>query len=331
DAQSVAGILSTDVHGTGRKPAHLSDQLISMRLIDGTGVVHEVGPDDELFQAAVGGIGSVGVITQVTVQCVEAFNLRQTASVETRQWAEENLDRLLTDNDHVSFYAYPFTDRLHVHTWDKTTDSRSRLGARRESLNEAKAAVAAATFGDAMAHFGRLPKTAGPAMRLQQGTSLVLNSHDAFSRTQYHLHQELEVAVPVDQVWDALDRTIAIYEEMYRKRRLPFLLVEVRFSPAGHTRSLLGPGFERASAWLCLCCNQSGAVDEYFESVERWIADTDARLHLGKWCESLDSSDIARMHGDRFDRFQAVRSKADPDGKFVNPFVERVLGPVERG
>jgi L-gulonolactone oxidase len=328
DAQSVAGILSTDVHGTGRDPAHLSDQVVLLRLIDGNGTVHEVGPDDDLFRAAVGGMGSIGVITQVTVQCVDAFKLRQDAWVENREWAEANLDRLLAEHDHVSFYVYPFTDLLHVHTWDRTDDRRSILGARRESFNEAKAAVAAATFGDAMAHWGRLPKTATAAMRLQKATSLVLDSHDAFSRSQYHLHQELEIAVPRDRVWVEIDRAIESYERLYRDSPLPFLLVEVRFTPAGHDRSLLGAGTDRATAWLCLCCNQSGDVHRYFDAVEDLVRHGDARIHLGKWCETLDVADIARMHGERFDRFQAVRRRADPDGKFVNPFVERLIGPA---
>ncbi len=335
DAQSVAGILSTDVHGTGRGPAHLSDQVVSLRLVDGTGAVRETGPGDDLFKAAVGGIGSVGIITQLTVQCVDAFNLIQESHVETRQWAEENLDRLLAENDHVSFYAYPFTDRLHVHTWNRTDERRSVLGRRREAMNEAKAAVAAATFGDAMAHWGKLPKTADLAMRMQSATRLVLNSHDAFSRSQYHLHQELEVGVPAERVWADLDETLRIYEDLYRKQRLPFLLIEVRFSPGGHEdRSFLGAGVDGATAWLCLCCNQSGAVDEYFELVEQWVRGGDSpgatniRVHLGKWCESFDVRDLAAMHGDRFKRFAEVRNQADPRGRFINPFIERVLGPI---
>ncbi len=328
DAQSVAGVLSTDVHGTGREPAHLSDQVVALRLVDGTGAIHDVSPADDLFRAAVGGIGSVGVITRVTLQCVDAFDLRQATMVETRGWAEENLDRLLADHDHLSFYVYPFTPLLHVHTWDRTSAPRSPLGGTREALNEAKAALAAATFGDAMAHLGRLPASADAGMRMQSATNLVLHSHEAFSRSQYHLHQELELAVPRDRVWACLDELVDLYERMYRERPLPFLLAEVRFSPAGHDCSLLGAGVDRASAWLCLCLNQSGRVADYFDAVEQWVRTSDARVHLGKWCETLDAADLARMHGERFERFRAVRAAADPDGRFVNPFVERVLGPV---
>lgn len=330
DAQSIAGILSTDVHGTGHGPSHFSDQVLSMRLVDGRGQVHELTPADELFRAAIGGIGTVGIITQVTVQCVDAFDLRQATLVETRGWAEENLSTLLAGHDHVSFYVYPFTDLLHAHTWDRTDAPRSPLGGTREAVNEAKAAVVAATFGDAIAHLGRLPDMAEAGMRMQAATNLVLHSHEAFSRTQYHLHQELEIAVPVERVWSDLDDIIAIYEQMYRDGPLPFLLVEVRFSPAGHDRALLGAGADRASAWLCLCCNQSGEVGRYFDAVEEWIRSTDSRIHLGKWCERLDAGDIAQMHGERFDRFQRVRADADPSGRFLNPFVRRVLGDVQR-
>ncbi|MFC5381669.1 FAD-binding protein [Aquipuribacter nitratireducens] len=331
DAQSIGGILSTDVHGTGRGPAHFSDCVVSLDLVDGTGARHDgLRPDDDRFRAAVGGIGAVGIITGATVQCVEAFTLQQGTRVETSEWAAANLEALDAAHEHVSFYAYPFTPLVHVHTWTRTERPRSFLGAFRESLNEAKAAVAAATLGDATAHWGLLPRTATPTMRLQKPSTLALHSHEAFSRSQYHLHQELEVAVPRERVWEDLAHLLDLYERRYAGQRLPFLLVEVRFTPAGHDASLLGAAVERDSAWLCLCANQSGAVGDYFADVEEWVRTSDARVHLGKWCEGLDAADVARMHGERFARFQEVRRRLDPDGRFTNGFVRRVLGDGAR-
>lgn len=329
DAQSVGGVLATDVHGTGRGPAHPSDTLVSLDLVDGSGNLRAgLTPDDDEFRAAVGGLGAVGVITSATFQVDDAFNLQQASRTEAREWAEAHLDELFAAHEHVSFYAYPFTDLLQLRTWTRTDAKRSRVGAFRESVNEAKAAVVAATLGDAMAHWGLLPRFATTALRLQRPANLVLHSHEAFSRSQYHLHQELEIAVPRARVWHDLQALIDMYEQRTREQRLPFLLVEVRFSPAGHTASLLGPGAERDTAWLCLCLNQSGDVGGYFADVEQWVRDNDARIHLGKWCEDLDSTDLSRMHGQRFHRFREARRRLDPDGRFVNPFVERVLGPV---
>src|SRR5918998_699355 len=68
DAQSIAGILSTDVHGTGnvlgtgKEWGFVSQSVVGLKLIDGKGNVHECGPSDDLFKAAIGGIGGVGVI-----------------------------------------------------------------------------------------------------------------------------------------------------------------------------------------------------------------------------------------------------------------------------
>jgi len=328
DAQSLAGIVSTDVHGTGRLAAHFSDAVTGMRIVDGTGSVHAVTPDDELFKAAVGGIGAVGVITQVSLKCEAAFNLRQASWVETRGWARRELDRLLDANDHVSFYVYPFTQLLHVHLWNRTEAPRSPFATFRESLNEAKAALGAALIGDGAAHLGMLATKAEGGMRTQSATNLVFHSYDSFTRTLYHLHQELEFAVPAEDVWEAVDECVAIYERLYPDHDLPFLLIEVRFTPQGHERSLLGPGTGRRTAWLCLCLNQSGEVDTYFDAIERWMRTTDARPHLGKWWESGEPGELARLHGERFAAFQRVRAGADPQGTFSNAFTDRVLGRV---
>src|ERR687893_2127221 len=84
DAQSIAGILSTDVHGTGKingteeeKWGFVSESVVSLKLIDGRGEIHECRPSDDLFKAAIGGVGAVGIITEGVVQGVPRFNVQQ--------------------------------------------------------------------------------------------------------------------------------------------------------------------------------------------------------------------------------------------------------------
>jgi FAD/FMN-containing dehydrogenase len=62
DAQSIAGILSTDVHGTGKiygteeeKWGFVSQSVVRLKLVDGKGDVHECEPSGDLFKAAIGG------------------------------------------------------------------------------------------------------------------------------------------------------------------------------------------------------------------------------------------------------------------------------------
>ena len=82
DAQSIAGILSTDVHGTGRDWGFVSQSVVRLKLINGKGEVHECEPSDELFRAAIGGIGAVGIIVEVVVQGVDRFNVEQNRHLE---------------------------------------------------------------------------------------------------------------------------------------------------------------------------------------------------------------------------------------------------------
>src|SRR3954462_13613691 len=79
DKQSLAGALATGTHGTGARFGNLSSQVAALRLVTATGEVVECSADDDpdLFQAARVGLGSVGVLTTVTLRCVPAHTLRR--------------------------------------------------------------------------------------------------------------------------------------------------------------------------------------------------------------------------------------------------------------
>src|ERR671910_188616 len=95
DAQSIAGILSTDVHGTGRDWGFVSQSVVRLKLVDGRGEIHECEPPDDLFKAAVGGIGAVGIITEVVVQGVPRFNVEQKVEMQPISYVKDNLDQLV--------------------------------------------------------------------------------------------------------------------------------------------------------------------------------------------------------------------------------------------
>jgi FAD/FMN-containing dehydrogenase len=337
DAQSIAGILSTDVHGTSRDKGRgfVSDSVVRLRLVDGHGEAHECGPSDDLFKAAVGGIGAVGVITEVVVEGVERFNVEQEVRKARRSDVERDLDSLLKENDHVSLYLFPFSDVCQVNTWNRTPDGRSLLGRQREFLNISLDAMLAAWVGGLVARMGWLDKEWLRAVSAivegaKRGSRLVLESNRAFNRTIYHLHQELEFSVPFDRALATCRRFIDLYEEMYEKERLPFTLFEVRFTPAGHDRTLIGPGGDRRCAWIDLISNDSHGVKRYFAAAEDVINDSEeigARRHLGKWCEGLDRAQMAKLYGPKFDKFLKLVKEHDPQQKFANDFTRRLFDP----
>lgn len=325
DAQSIAGIISTDVHGTARDLGFVSDQVVGLKLIDGKGEVHVCGPADDLFRAAIGGIGAVGIITEVVVQAVDRFNVAQKTEVTTWSFVKENLDRLLEKDTHMSLYLFPFTDRCQINTWNPTKESRSFLGPLREFVGICMDAWLQSWFGNFMAYSRLLPKVSDFAHGMKRGTDLVMESFKAFNRSIYHLHQELEVAVAYEDTVAVCERFINLYKEMYREEKLPYMLFEVRFTPAGHDRTLIGPGRERRSTWIDVLANDSRGVEKYFAAAESMVQEIDARPHLGKFSESFTKADMLRLHQVHFEKFLDLVREHDPERKFANDFTRRLF------
>lgn len=57
-------------------------------------------------------------------------------------------------------------------------------------------ALAAAWLGNFVAYTGGLPQSGRTYGGLRRGSDLLLESNKGFTRTIYHLHQELEFTVP---------------------------------------------------------------------------------------------------------------------------------------
>jgi hypothetical protein len=329
DAQSIAGILSTDVHGTGRDWGFVSESVVRLKLVDGNGEIHECEPTDDLFKAAIGGIGAVGIITEVVVQGVDRFNVEQRTQTADLASVEKNLDRLLQNNEHLSLYLFPFTDKCQINTWNFTLKKRSFLGDFREFMIISIDALLAAWVGNLLAYTGLLRRLSFLIYNLKLGSNLVLESNRSFNRTIYHLHQELEFTVPFEKTFEACRRFIKLYEELYEKScpaGLPYTLFEVRFTPDKHDRTLIGAGRDRRSTWIDLVCNDSSGFEKYYAEAQELIKEIGARPHLGKFCEGFGKADLEELHGENLTMFLYLVERHDPNRKFANELTRRLFG-----
>lgn len=324
DAQSIGGILSTDVHGTGKDWGFVSDSVVRLKLIDGKGDRYECQPSDDLFKAAIGGVGAVGIIIEVVIQGVPRFNVEQKVQISDISFVEKNLDRLLQENDHFSLYLFPFTNKCQINTWNRTHKEQTPLGDIWEFISISKDALLAAWVGNLLAYTGLL-RTLSTLANIKRGTNLVMESNKAFNRTVYPLHQELEFTVPFGDTFNVCRRFIRLYEELYPSG-LPYTLFEVRFTPDKHERTLIGPGRDRRSTWIDLICIDSDGFEKYYAAAEKLIKEVGGRPHLGKFCERFNKVDMMELHRDNFTKFLDLVGKHDPDRKFANEFTQRLFG-----
>jgi hypothetical protein len=132
--------------------------------------------------------------------------------------------------------------------------------------------------------------------------------------------------VPFEQTFEACQRFVELYERMYDRRALPYTVVEVRFTPAGHDRTLIGAGRERRSTWIDLVCTDSEGFEEYYAAAVEVIKEIGGRPHLGKFCDGFAKADLERAHGENLRRFLELVETYDPNRKFANAFTARLLG-----
>jgi alditol oxidase len=75
---SVAGAITTATHGSGAKNGNLSSAVAALELVKADGsVVHLSSKDSDHFNAAVVGLGALGVTTKVTLNVQPTYMMRQ--------------------------------------------------------------------------------------------------------------------------------------------------------------------------------------------------------------------------------------------------------------
>jgi len=117
DTQAIAGALSTGTHGTGIGLGSLSSQAVGMRLVQPDGSVFDVDADrdPETMAAAQVSIGTLGVISTITLQSVSAYNLKENLWREDFDSCMERHDDLAANNRHFSFFWCPVAESRHLY------------------------------------------------------------------------------------------------------------------------------------------------------------------------------------------------------------------------
>lgn len=320
DAQSIGGLVATDLHGTGRDHGFLSEQIRALRVIDAAGQARTVRPGDDLFHAVCGGLGACGVVTEVELALVPAYRLRKTSAMVDRADAERDLAQALSGHDHVSFYYVGGTEgeAIRQHTWDRVDAPETEGWVAKKTQAELQDFALSAWLPSLAEGLVRLDEDHWLSNLAAPDKALVMPASRAFGRRLFYRHDEIEFGVPVDAYLPALREVLALLA-----RRDFFSIVETRFTPDA-SRGLIGPGAGRATAYIELATPLSQDRTRVYPEVEAILRAHGGQPHLGKKT-GVTAADMLEIHGPRFQRFQAVRATQDPHGKFLNAFTQRVF------
>ena len=322
--QSVAGATATATHGTGLRFRNLSSQIVGMRLIAGDGSVVVCSPEREaeVWSSARVGLGALGVVSTVTLQCVPAFNLHAVEEPAPVDEVLEGLDERVEGNDHYEFFWVPGT-RWALTKRNRRTTEPARPRSRWQELRN-DVLIDNLAFGAVM-RVGRRRPDLIPALAKRFPSTgrqeYVDRSDRVFASTRLVRFVEMEYAVPREAFPDAFARLRVLVDRLGAPVGFP---VECRFVAGDDIPLSTASG--RETAYIAVHVAKGAPHHQYFQGVEAIMDDHDGRPHWGKLHHQRAATLAPRYP--RWDEFRAVRARLDPHGRFANPELDRVLGPM---
>ena len=323
DAQTIAGATSTGTHGTGGLVASLSAQIAGLELVTGTGEVVRASATErpDVFAAARVGLGALGILTTLTFRVEPLFTLE--AHEFPMLWSEAlaRFDELTTDNHHFEFYWFPHTDRVLAKANNRTIDDPQPLGRVRhwvddEFLSNTLFGLVNRFGNSRPAWISRINELSG---RLLSERTYSDAPHRVFTSPRRVVFREMEYAVPRESGLHALRDARRWIDESGLQISFP---VEVRTAPADDITLSTASG--RESMYLAFHVNAQTDHAAYFKGIEDILRGYDGRPHWGK-LHTRTAADLAPAY-ERWDEFQALRDRLDPDRIFANEYLRRVLG-----
>lgn len=330
--QSIAGAISTATHGTGINIGNLSTQIIGMNLITGRGEVRSLSEDrdPELMSAARTSLGTLGLISQVTVQCVQDYNLKYTS--RHRPFAEvlSQVEHLVAANERVRLYWHTLIkDDIQVMTMNPTSESptpnhNTTKGETADIITDGILQPIANSTYD-LHQWSRVGLHAAVTKQQEIEARLgwieeeyVAPYDEALTVDMPPHHQESEYAVPIERAAEAVTVIRKLIEDHKFK---DFILVELRF--VDQDNIMLSPSYGRKVCYVGGYIFSNAHANDFFRYYEAEMKRLDGKPHWGKHL-MLSKAEAGRMYP-RWDRFNEIRRDFDPKRVFVNDFVRNLF------
>jgi L-gulono-1,4-lactone dehydrogenase len=320
DAQTVAGAISTATHGTGGRFGNISSQVVGLRLVTAAGEVLDLRAGDDLLAARVS-LGALGAISAVSLRCVPAFTIHRVDEPLPLDDVLARLDEHVDGNDHFELFVFPYT-RTALTLTSQRTDREPRPAGRaqvlvRDVLLENAALEAASRMGRRFPAL--IPRVNRTLVRAMSRAEHLDRSHRVYANRRSVRFTEMEYAIPRERTAEALERVLALIER--RRIRVGFP-IELRV--VAPDDALLSTAEGRPTGYIAVHQYRGMEFEGYFRAVESIMDEYDGRPHWGK--RHYQSAPTLRPRYAGFDRFLAVRDRLDPERKFENDYLRRVLG-----
>ena len=315
DRQSLGGAIGTGTHGTGPTLGNLSTQVVALRLITVNGDVIDCSPTQEaaIFKAAQVSMGALGLITQVTLRCLPAYQLHERSWVASFADCVAELDAQIAANRHFEFFWVPGEDVCAMKTLNVV-----------DGVGEGVPGTIEAVVGFRK-DLSIVPGTPSPNPPLPQGrlaryvrAARTDRSYRIFPSERNLKFNECEFAVPAANGPDCLHEIRALMQTRY-----PAVAWPIEYRTLAADEIPLSPAYGRATVTISIHQAAELSYQPFFTDAEAIFRNHGGRPHWGK-IHTQTAQQLADLYP-AWSAFQTVREQLDPEQCMLNPHLRRIL------
>jgi len=326
DRQTLAGVVATGTHGTGRTLGCLSADVTGFRIVLASGDVLNCTAREhgEIFLAGRVSLGTLGVMTEITTSLRPRYRLIEDNFFLATDALFARLDELIATNRHFEFFWFPYSDvavcKALKQTQTPAPEPRSAEHLRRRGTRYSAESRLFAGINEALPYLPFLLRPAhGLFSRAMPTPASARWSHEIFPSARPVRFNEMEYAVPIGQGADCIREIVA---EIRRKRINTGFPLEFRTVAADDI--WLSPFYRRESATIAVHQYYKVDTTPLFSACEEIFRAYEGRPHWGKR-HTRTRQELVELYP-AFERFCSLRRDLDPTGKFLNSYLKPLFG-----
>lgn len=322
DYPAIGGAIANSVHATGNNFGSMSAYVTGMKLATVSGDLIECSAtkNPEIFQAARTSIGSLGVVSQITLQNQDSFELTEVNKIEKLEDVLENLEARCKVHRHFEFFPIPFASFCITVATDIAKPDDVNIG-----VDDPQAVNGLRDVFDAVAWIpligkGMYNKILTTALAGEAETVRTGQSYKVFPHTRVVRFREMEYTVPAELGPACLREILKTIEE--KNIPLPFP-IEYRYVKGDDIWLSMFEGQDGCS----ISIHQFGDLDYKapFAVIEAIFWKYGGRPHWGK-IHTLDAKRLRVLYPNHWQDFHEVRKTLDPEGKLMNSHLTTIFG-----
>ncbi|CAG8590135.1 22405_t:CDS:10 [Cetraspora pellucida] len=321
---TIAGMISTASHGTGINFGCLSTQIKSLTLLtDSCGKMYcSETMNSDVFKAALCSLGALGIITQVTIQCENAFLLEANQTPAKLNYVLDNLDVIVHSAEHVKLWWFPHTDDCIIWKANRTNKNSSP-----QKISYIRDILFGFYLHQLFLYFSRFQSSIVPkinqlifSLTFSKPIHAIDDSYKIFTFDCLFPQYVNEWAIPIENSIYAIRDLKRWIETTGTKAHLP---VEIRF--VDQDDIWLSPSYGRKVCYIGIIIYrpyyQSLPYKKYWAGYESIMRSYEGRPHWAKK-STMFKHELEKAYP-KLQSFIKLQKQLDPTGLFLNPYLKR--------